>query len=76
MTTLTGTLQRTRTVEMDQTTWAVSAIFLSAVAVNLVPIAFGGAAFYAASKADSKFLKVVAAFSTVTGIVLGVMAAI
>ena len=76
MTTLVSTLNRARTVEMDQTSWAVVAIMFSAAAINVVPIACGGAAYYAASKADSKFLKAVAAASTFTGIILGVMAAI
>ena len=76
MTTIARTLQEVRAFEMDQTSWAVTAVFLSAAAINVVPIACGGAAYYAASKADSKFLRVVAVASTFLGIVLGVMAAI
>ncbi|MFC1477920.1 hypothetical protein ACFL57_00490 [Candidatus Margulisiibacteriota bacterium] len=76
MTTLTSVLRQEKVQVKDETTWAVASILMSALAINIVPVVTGAAAFYLASRAGSTFLKGVSILAATGGIVLGVLAAI
>ncbi|MFH1429505.1 MAG: hypothetical protein ABIH39_07155 [Candidatus Margulisiibacteriota bacterium] len=76
MTTLTNVLSQQRVQVKDETKWAVASILISALAVNIVPVVTGAAAFYLASKAGSTFLKGVSVAAAISGIVLGILSAI
>ncbi|MFC1477974.1 hypothetical protein ACFL57_00765 [Candidatus Margulisiibacteriota bacterium] len=76
MTTLVNTLNRSGVEVKEQSIWAIGSILLAALAVNIVPIVTGGMAIYAANKAQSTYLKGLAITATVSGIVLGIIAAL
>ncbi|MFC1595941.1 hypothetical protein ACFL4D_01495 [Candidatus Margulisiibacteriota bacterium] len=74
MTTLARTWQGTKTTISEHTVWATASILMSAAAINFIPVASGAIAFYAASKSQNSFLKVLSIVSGLTGIMLGVLA--
>ncbi|MFA5928452.1 MAG: hypothetical protein WC838_04035 [Candidatus Margulisiibacteriota bacterium] len=76
MSTLVRTWNQARTLEADKTVWAFGAVLMAGAAINVLPIASGAVAYYAATKAESKFLRVLSVAGCIAGILLGVIAAI
>jgi len=76
MATLVATLNRAKAVDVEKAVWGMAAVLMSGVAVNILPIVSGGIAYYAASRIQNTALKALAITALITGVVLGVLAAI